>query len=213
MHRTLSVLAGTTLLLGSAGVLGAQAAPETAPAAPVDPNAWVIDAGHSELSFRIRHFVSRVRGTFGKWQGSLIADPTNLAAGSVEVTIDAASIDTQNEGRDNDLRSANFFEVEKYPTITFKSTKVAVTGENIEITGDLTMHGVTKPVVLKGRYNGMAKNQRGGDILGFEASATINRLEWGITWNRMVEGMARLGDDVEISIAVQAMKPRPRPAS
>ena len=213
MHRTLSLVAGTALFLSGAGYVRAQSAPAPAPATPVDPNAWVIDAGHSELSFRIRHFVSRVRGTFGKWQGSVIADPANLAAGSVDVTIDAASIDTENEGRDNDLRSANFFEVEKYPTITFKSTKVSVTGETMEITGDLTMHGVTKPVVLKGRYNGMAKNQRGGDILGFEASTTINRLDWGITWNRIVEGMARLGDDVEISIAVQAVKPRPRPAS
>ncbi len=175
---------------------------------PTDPNAWIIDVTHSELTFRIRHFVSKVRGQFNKWQGTVIADPTNLGAGSVEIAIDASSVDTNNERRDADLRSPNFFEVEKYPLITFKSTKVETKGDDITLAGDLTIKGITKPVVLKGTYNGLTKDARGAERAGFEASTKINRLDWGITWNRVAEGGgAMLGDDVEITIALEAFKP------
>jgi polyisoprenoid-binding protein YceI len=194
--------------------LGAVPATAQAPAAttvaPRDTTAWQIDVTHSELSFRIRHFVSRVRGQFNKWQGSITTDPKNLAAGSVEVTIDASSIDTNNERRDADLRSANFFEADKYPTLAFKSTKVEVNGSDIAITGDLTIKETTKPVVLKGTFNGVTNTGRQGDRMGFEVNTRINRLDWGITWNRAVEGGGvMLGDDVDITIAIEAFKPRP----
>jgi polyisoprenoid-binding protein YceI len=189
--------------------------PTAAPAAtaPADPNAWRIDATHSDLSFSIRHFVSRVRGTFGRWAGAIIVDTTDVTKGSVDVTIQATSIDTQNENRDNDLRSANFFEVEKFPTITFKSTKVEGRKDDLTITGDLTIRGVTKPVVLKGRYLGAtAPDQRGTRRIGFEASTMINRLDYGVTWNRAVEGGGvMLGDDVRIEIVIESMKAAPRP--
>ena len=186
--------------------------PSTAPTTPMDPNAWRIDAGHSDLSFSIRHFVSRVRGGFGQWSGTIIADTTNLGRGSVEVTIQAASIDTQNENRDRDLRSVNFFEVEKYPTISFRSTKVEGTAEDLVVTGDLTIRGVTKPVVLKGRYLGQTVDTRGARRIGFEATTTINRLDYGVSWNRVAEGGgAMLGDEVRIDIVVAATKPAPRP--
>jgi polyisoprenoid-binding protein YceI len=208
----------TTASLAVTLTAGAQQPPaqptlSMAAAIPADPNAWRIDPGHSDISFSIRHFVSRVRGTFGKWSGSIIVDTMDVTKGSVDVTIQAPSIDTQNENRDNDLRSANFFEVEKYPTITFKSTRVTGSKEELTITGDLTIRGVTKPVVLKGRYLGVtAADQRGTRRMGFEASTTINRLDWGVTWNRAVEGGGvMLGDDVRIEIAVEAMKAAPRP--
>ena len=207
--------------LAAAGHLGAQQTPPppaaaavtpATPAPPLDPNAWRIDPSHSELSFTIRHFVSRVRGGFGQWSGMIIVDTTALGRGSAEVTIQAASIDTQNENRDRDLRSANFFEVEKYPTITFKSTKVEGTPNDLTVTGDLTIRGVTKPVVLKGRYLGHTIDNRGGRRIGFEATTTINRLDYGVTWNRLAEGGgAMLGDEVRIDIVVAGTKPAPRP--
>ncbi len=196
---------------------GAQPAPTlpvaaTAPAPPADPNAWRIDVGHSDLTFSVRHFVSRVRGGFGQWSGTIIVDTTNVTRGSVDVTIQVASIDTRNENRDNDLRSANFFDVEKYPTITFKSTKVDGRAEDLAVTGDLTIHGVTKSVLLKGRYLGHTVDNRGGRRIGFEATTTIDRLDYGVAWNRIAEGGgAMLGDEVRIDIVVAGTKPAPRP--
>ena len=195
------------------GAASVSSAPPPAAAAPADPNAWRIDPSHSDLSFSIRHFVSRVRGTFGRWAGTIVIDTADITKGSVDVTIQATSIDTQNENRDNDLRSANFFEVEKFPTITFRSTKVEGSKDDLTVTGDLTIRGVTKPVVLKGRYLGVtAPDQRGTRRMGFEATTTINRLDYGVTWNRAVEGGGvMLGDDVRIDIMIEAMKSPPRP--
>ena len=215
----LTALFVSSSLAGAAhlGALTATTPPTTptaaaAPAPPADPNAWRIDVGHSDLSFSIRHFVSRVRGGFTQWSGTIIVDTTSIARGSVDVTIQAASIDTKNENRDRDLRSANFFEVEKYPTITFRSTKVEGTRDDLTVTGDLTIRGITKPVVLKGRYLGHTIDNRGGRRIGFEASTTINRLDYGVTWNRVAEGGgAMLGDDVRIDIVVAGTKPAPRP--
>lgn len=207
--------------IATAAHLGAQQTPPpaavgaaaAAPAPPLDPNAWRIDVGHSELTFTIRHFVSRVRGGFAQWSGTIVVDTTNIPNGSVEVAIQAASIDTQNENRDRDLRSANFFEVEKYPTITFRSTKVEGTPNDLTVTGDLTIRGVTKPVVLRGRYLGQTVDHRGARRIGFEATTTINRLDYGVSWNRVAEGGgAMLGDEVRIDIVVAGTKPAPRPA-
>jgi polyisoprenoid-binding protein YceI len=168
---------------------------------------WQIDATHSELSFRIRHYLTRVRGTFGKWSGSVTADPKALNQGSVEVTIDAKSIDTNDERRDNHLRSPDFFATDSFPTMAFKSSKVEVKGESIKVYGDLTMRGITKPVVLEGTYNGVAKDAQGKERIGFEASTKINRLDHKVTWNRALEGGgAMLGDEVEISIQIEAVR-------
>lgn len=185
--------------------LGAQAA-DSAPDS-VAANTWQIDASHSELSFRIRHFVSKVRGTFGKWRGTVVADPQELGSGSVQIVIDASSIDTNHERRDADLKSANFFEVEKYPEITFTSREVQVNGTDLTIIGDLTMRGITRPVTLTGEFVGSTEDNRGRRRIGFEASTTVNRLDWGITWNRIAEGGgAMLGDDVEIEIVLAAVQ-------
>lgn len=168
---------------------------------------WQIDATHSELSFRIRHYLTRVRGTFSKWSGSVTADPKALNQGSVAVTIDAKSIDTNDERRDNHLRSPDFFATDSFPTLSFKSSKVEVKGESIKVYGDLTMRGITKPVVLEGTYNGVAKDAQGKERIGFEATTKINRLDHKVTWNRALEGGgAMLGDEVEISIQIEAVR-------
>jgi polyisoprenoid-binding protein YceI len=177
------------------------------------PTTWKIDVTHSELTFRIRHFVSKVRGQFNRWEGNITSSSDkSFDGGSVDIAIDATSIDTNNERRDNDLRSANFFEVEKYPGIAFKSTNAEVAGNDITITGELTLKGVTKPVVLKGSYNGVTTSDARGTVrAGFEASTKLNRLDWGVSWNRAVEGGgAMLGDEVEITVAIEAIKVVPK---
>ena len=179
-----------------------QAAPQS------EPVTWQIDPNHSEITFRVRHLVSRVPGTFTSWGGTIFADPADLGSGRVEVTIDAASITTRNERRDADLRSPNFFAVDSFPKITFKSTGVDARGTSLTVAGDLTMRGVTKPVTLTGDFGGVTgspepRRQR----IGFSASTTINRLDFGVSWNRAVEGGGvLLGNDVEITINIEAIR-------
>jgi polyisoprenoid-binding protein YceI len=178
--------------------------------APVPANAqvptWNIDPVHSELTFRIRHFVTKVPGTFLDWSGVIRADPARLAEGTVEVTIRSASVSTRNEKRDADLRSTSFFDVATYPAITFRSTKVDVAGSAIAIQGDLTIRGVTRSVTLEGEYTGVTGSMPGARI-GFSASTRINRLDFGVSWNRAVEGGGlMLGDEVTIDIAIEAVQ-------
>ena len=192
------VLSAVALLLSSP--ISAQTS------APPAGDSWKIDPNHSTLAFKIRHLVSTVSGTFLEWGGTLRADPANLASGSVDVTIQTSSITTRHDRRDSDLRSANFFDAENNPTISFKSTKVDVQGKVLYITGDLAMRGVTRPVTLEGEYAGTmgaGAQQR----IGFSATARLNRLDWGITWNRAVEGGGMLlGDEVTLEIAVSAVR-------
>lgn len=182
-------------------------APVFPAASGAQATAWTIDPVHSELTFRIRHYVTKVRGTFAKWQGSVTADPKNLAAGSVDVTIDAKSIDTNNEQRDGHLRSNDFFATDSFPSLTFKSNKVEVKGSDLKIYGDLTIRGITKPVVLSGSFGGVTKGMQGEERMGFEASTKINRLDHKVSWNRAVEGGGiMLGDEVEINITIEATR-------
>ena len=173
-----------------------------------DPITWQIDPVHSELTFRIRHLVSRVPGTFATWGGTIVVDPGDLDSGSVEVSIETASISTKNDRRDADLRSPNFFAADSFPKITFKSTRVEANGSSLTLTGDLTMRGVTRPVVLTGEYLGVTgspepRRQR----IGFTATGKLNRLDFGIRYNRAVEGGGvLLGDDVEITINIEAIR-------
>ncbi|MEO8201927.1 MAG: YceI family protein [Gemmatimonadota bacterium] len=176
---------------------------------PVDTSetVWQIDPGHSDVSFRIRHFMSKVRGTFKEWNGTIRADSADWSKGSVNVAITTSSIDTGNERRDNDLRSANFFDAAIFPSITFTSRKVEVNGRNLRVSGDLSMHGVTKPVVLEGSFLGIQPGPQGSERIGFEVRTTINRLDYGVTWNRAVEGGGvMLGDEVEIDISVEGVR-------
>jgi polyisoprenoid-binding protein YceI len=168
---------------------------------------WRIDPTHSELSFRIRHYVTKVRGTFSKWEGAIAADPKSLDKGSVQVTIDAKSIDTNNERRDQDLRSNNFFATDSFPTLSFTSSRVEETGGTLRVHGDLTIRGITRPVVLEGSFSGITKDAQGKERIGFEASTRINRLDHKVTWNRAIEGGGlMLGDEVEINITIEAVR-------
>lgn len=198
-----------SLFLAPALFLGGTPTPAVQPAPAAVPVTWQIDATHSEVSFRVRHLVSRVRGSFSDFSGTIVADPANLAGGRVQVEIKTASIDTNNERRDTHLRSGDFFEAEAHPTITFRSNRVEVNGRELRVHGDLTMRGVTKPVVLEGEVLGIG-GVAGKRRIGFQASTTVNRMDYGVSWNRAAEGGgAVLGDEVQITLNIAAVEQPP----
>lgn len=169
---------------------------------------WNIDNAHTAADFVVRHMmVTNVRGTFTELSGVINYDPKNPADSSVDVTINAASVNTGAEDRDNHLRSADFFEVEKYSNITFKSTHVEMTGEeSAKITGDLTIRDVIKSVVLDVELMGQGVSPFGDTRVGFEASTKINREDFDLTWNQALEaGGVLVGKDIKISLDVQAV--------
>ena len=179
---------------------------------------YVFDKNHSTMGFLIRHLFTKVPGRFTDFSGQISFDEGNPEQSTVEVTIKTASENTDNETRDKDLRSPNFFDVEKFPEMTFRSKSVKGTGQNTaDVTGDLTMHGVTKEVVLKVEFTGKGKGAGpqgtivpGRDattmVSGWEATTTVRRSEFGITWNQTIEGTRVVGDDVQIDLHVEADK-------
>jgi polyisoprenoid-binding protein YceI len=170
------------------------------------PATWKIDAAHSDLSFTIRHLVSRVRGQFDSWSGTIIADPNDWSTASVEVTAQTSTINTNNERRDADLRSPDHFDANANPTVRFKSTRVTrFAGDSVTVAGDLTLRGITRPVVLRGRLTGMT-GAAGKRRAGFEAATVINRKDFDMTWNRVVEGSSLLSDEVRIEMDIAAVE-------
>jgi polyisoprenoid-binding protein YceI len=170
--------------------------------------AWNIDAVHSHATFAVRHMVvSVVKGHFNTLSGTLEIDPANPSNSSVQAEIDAASIDTNESNRDKHLRSPDFFDVEKYPTITFKSTKIEPVKDNAyKVIGDLTLHGITKPVIFDVEYSGEVKDPYGFRRAGFSGKTKINRKDWGLTWHGLLEaGGAIVGDEVKIEIDLEAV--------
>lgn len=168
---------------------------------------FVVDDDHTSVTFRVRHLFTKVSGRFDKFDGKVTFDPAKPAEAKVEGTIDASSINTNVENRDKHLRSADFFNVEKHPTITFASTKVtdldakAMTGK---LHGNLTIRGVEKPVVLDVQFLGRGKDPWGNEKAGFSATTKINRKDFGLNWNETVEtGGLLVGDEVEIEIAAE----------
>jgi polyisoprenoid-binding protein YceI len=169
---------------------------------------WQVDAAHSSVSFSVRHMViSKVRGKFGKWTAKLDLDTANLAAASVEVEIDAASIDTGVVDRDAHLRSPDFFDTAKFPTITYKSKSVKAAGaEALHVVGDLTLHGVTKEVALAVEVGGQGKDPWGNLRAGFTAKGSLNRKEFGLAWNQALEtGGVLVAEKIELEIELQAI--------
>jgi polyisoprenoid-binding protein YceI len=168
---------------------------------------FTFDKNHTLVGFRIRHVVSKVDGRFKDYEGIIQLDRQNPATSKVDLTIQAASIDTGAPDRDNHLRSADFFDVAKYPTITFKSTKVESKGkDDFLVTGDFTMHGVTKSIEVPVKSGGFARAGK-TEKAGFEIALTLNRKDYGIVWNRTLDqGGTLLGDDVEITVQVEANK-------
>jgi polyisoprenoid-binding protein YceI len=170
---------------------------------------WTLDVAHSSIGFMVRHLViSKVHGRFTKWSGSLELDEQDLTKSSVEVQIDAASVDTSDAQRDGHLRSADFFDVEKHPQITFKSTSVEKKGDDkLAVHGDFTLHGVTHPVVLDVEYAGRTKHPMGGERAGFSAHTSINRKDYGIVFNMILDnGGLGLSEKVDITLEIQAAK-------
>jgi polyisoprenoid-binding protein YceI len=168
---------------------------------------WKIDQAHTNLSFVARYLmVTKVRGRFADFEGTLHIGETPEQS-SVEVSIDAASIQTDNETRDEHLRSPDFLAVELFPNLTFKSTKVEQTGDtSLKVTGDLTIRDVTRPVVLDAEFEGTTKGMRGDTRLGFSATTEIDREEWDVMWNMALEtGGVVVGRRVRIELDVQAI--------
>jgi len=187
------------LSLAAAGILGL---PSLAPAAT-----WNIDTTHSNLEFKVRHFFSQVSGTLTDWQGTLEFDPADPTATEIDVTIQATSIDTKNEKRDNHLRSEDFFWVEKNPELSFRSTSIEKAENGYKVHGFLNMRGVEKPVILDAEFLGAGPDGWGGTRAGFSATTVVNRKDWGINWNKALDqGGAMLGDDVTITLDLEAVQ-------
>lgn len=205
MHTRLILLAGAVLSFGAVSRVPAQAV--TAAQASAAMPMWEVDPSHSELSFHIRHLSGRVRGGIAIWQGEIGADLANLGSGSVDIYAYPGSIDTGNKDRDEHLRSEDFFNVVKYPTIRFTSSEIKANGSKLTIIGDLTIKGVTKRVSLDGKLSGITKKDMAGrPRIAFLATTKINRQDFGLTWNRMVEGTTMIGDEVDVEIAVEAVQ-------
>ncbi len=172
-------------------------------------SAWDIDPMHSHASFTVKHLViSNVRGDFGKTTGQAVIDDGDITRSSVEATIDVSTIDTRVSDRDNHLKSPDFFDVAKYPTITFKSTKVEKAGKGkLKVKGELTLHGVTRPVVLE--VEGPTpeiKGMKGETRRALSATTKLNRKDYGLTWSKMIEAGPVVGDKVNIELSVELVK-------
>ena len=168
---------------------------------------FVFDKVHSSIGFQIRHLFSNVIGKFDDFAGTIQFDEANPEQSSVEVTIKTASVDTGVKMRDDDLRSPNFFDAEKYPEITFKSKSVKTTGKDTaDVTGDLTMHGVTKEVVLKVELIGKGAGMKGSIVSGWDATTALKRSDFGLAWNKVIEGTQVVGDDVKVELHIEADK-------
>ena len=188
-----------TRILSLFAVLGSFAASSQA------GEVYSFDPAHSTIGFKIRHLFSDTAGRFNEFSGTVNVDPEKPEISVVDVTIQTKSIDTANAKRDGHLQGADFFNVAKNPTITFKSKKVTLTGEkSATVTGDLTMNGVTKEVPLTVSFLGKGKGMKGEGVSGWSASAELDRTEFGLTYNSVVEGAKVLGDTVKVEIQVEA---------
>ncbi len=171
-------------------------------------NPWDIDVTHSAIHFWVRHMIiSKVHGRFAKWTGSIELDEQDLTRSTVDVRIDAASIDTQVADRDTHLKSADFLDVAKYPELTFKSKRIEKAGGGYRVIGDLGLHGVTREVTLEAEFAGIGKDPWGNQRAGFSAKASLDRRDYGLVWNAALEtGGVLVGEKVEITIELEAVK-------
>jgi polyisoprenoid-binding protein YceI len=170
---------------------------------------WALDPAHSSVDFSVRHMmIAKVKGSFNSFNATIEADPSDLTTANIEFTVDLASIDTRNEDRDNHLRSADFFDVENNPTMTFTATSIVKTDEGeYDVTGDLTLRGVTRPETFVVTYEGTGKDPWGNEKVGFNAEGKIKRSEYGLTWNAALEtGGVLVGDEIKVSLEIQAAK-------
>jgi polyisoprenoid-binding protein YceI len=172
-------------------------------------NNWNLDTVHSGINFSVRHMVvSKVRGRFGKFTGDIALDEGDLSRSVVEATIDASSIDTGTAQRDDHLRSADFFDVEHFPQIRFRSTRIdRLGGDRYRLTGELTIRDVTRPIALEAEYGGRGKDPWGNERVGFTAKGSLDRKDFGLKWNQALEtGGVLVSDHVELELEVQAVR-------
>jgi polyisoprenoid-binding protein YceI len=170
---------------------------------------WNIDQSHSTVEFSVKHMmISSTRGRFTDFRGAIEFDPASIESSSVNVSINAASIDTNDEKRDAHLRSADFFDADQYPTLTFASTRIVDKGgENFDVIGDLTIKGVTREVTLKAELQGTGVSPWGTEVASFAATTAIDRKDFGLTWNVALEtGGILVGDTIKITLEVEAVK-------
>ncbi|WP_339177635.1 YceI family protein [Oceanobacillus sp. FSL W7-1293] len=170
---------------------------------------WNLDTAHSEVGFSVKHMmISKAKGTFDNFDAKIVADAEDLTDAEIELNIDVESINTRNKDRDDHLRSADFFDAENYPKITFVATDIKKSGNNYEVTGDLTLKGTTKPVTLDVVFEGQSKDPMSGSIVaGFSGSTSINRKEFGLTWNASLEtGGVLVGEEVKINFELELQK-------
>jgi polyisoprenoid-binding protein YceI len=169
--------------------------------------AYSIDPAHSTAAFVVRHMmIAKVRGHFNAISGSIALPASGNVPTAIEATIEAASIDTRVEQRDTHLKSAEFFDVEKHPQLTFRSTRIEGGGDSFRVIGDLTIHGTTREVVFETTFEGTGKDPWGNTRVGYEAHATISRKDFGLSWNQTLEtGGVLIGDDVKIELSIEAI--------
>jgi polyisoprenoid-binding protein YceI len=183
------------------------AIPARAPELPAPGGTkWVVDPVHSQVEFGIRHLLGRVRGSFTRWYGVIATQDGDWTNGAVKVKVQTASINTGNSYRDADLRSPRFLDAADFPAMTFESTDITATDSTVVIGGNLTLKGHARYVVLKGQFRGIGKDQEGKQRIAFDASTVLDRHDFGIDYNQVVEGSKLIGDDVEIAIALEAVK-------
>jgi polyisoprenoid-binding protein YceI len=174
--------------------------------AQLSPGTWAIDPIHSSIGFSVRHLmVSKVRGTFDNFSGEIVVGEDGSASVTAEIAVD--SVNTNNEQRDAHLKAADFFDVEQYPTATFRSTGVRTSGDGFAVDGELTLKGVTKPITLDLEFNGVNPGMGHGEVAGFEASVVLNRKDFGIDIDMPLEtGGAVVGDKVTVTLEIEALK-------
>jgi polyisoprenoid-binding protein YceI len=206
--RLATLVASSLAVVVVAGAQGAaaQTVANISADSPPKETKWVVDMVHSQVDFGIRHLVGRVRGTFTKWYAVLSTEANGWKVGIVNVSVETASLNTGNAYRDADLRSDRFFDVKRYPKMTFQGSGFAATDSTVDINGLLTIKGRSRPVLLTGRYRGIAKDAEGHERIAFEATGAVDRRDFGISWNENIAGTDLIGNDVEITIGIEAVR-------
>jgi polyisoprenoid-binding protein YceI len=170
---------------------------------------WNVDATHSSIDFTIRHMmIAKVKGSFNSFEAQIEADPEDLTTANVQFSIDLSSIDTRNADRDNHLRTGDFFDIEQYPKMTFQSTSITKKGDGeYNVTGNVSLHGVTRPETFTVSFEGAGKDPWGNDKVGFSGNGSLKRSDYGLTYNAALEtGGVLIGDEVKVFIEIEAAK-------
>ena len=206
--RLAAIASGSLAALMSAAVptVTAQSASAVSVGTPSAETKWVVDMVHSQVDFGVRHLIGQVRGTFDRWYAVLETKEGDWKLGRVSVSVQTASLNTGNAYRDADLRSDRFFAVTRYPEMTFKGTGFAVADSTVDVNGILTIKGHSKPVTLSGRYRGTAKAIDGHERIAFQATGAVDRRDFGMTWNETIGGTELVGNNVEITIGIEAVR-------